>query len=347
MADRYDRDYQRDYYGSGPRPSGERGGQGSGRYQDEPRRPPRREPSHQDRGFFERAGDEVRSWFGDEEAERRRMEERRESGWNEPRAYARGERDYGRRDWDRSRESSSYGGTQGASGYRSDWGNDYGHSYGNDAQAERSWEGGRSGSLSTDRWGIGGRGRSEMRGGAERYGSERYGREGYGAEGYGRGRESGSFYPVAAWSYTETWSVPGPYSGRGPKGYKRSDERIREDIADRLSQHGRIDASEIQVTVSDCEVTLHGTVDSREEKRLAEDLAEGVSGVREVNNQLRVSRRDEFDRDRGRGYQASSLGQTGASGLGTQGGTHGAQGSQSGQSGASSAKQPTKGGGNI
>ena len=30
-----------------------------------------------DRGFFDRAGDEVRSWFGDEEAERRRrMDER-------------------------------------------------------------------------------------------------------------------------------------------------------------------------------------------------------------------------------------------------------------------------------
>ena len=27
------------------------------------------------RGFFERAGDEVASWFGDEEAERRRREE--------------------------------------------------------------------------------------------------------------------------------------------------------------------------------------------------------------------------------------------------------------------------------
>jgi len=34
--------------------------------------------SSDDRGFFERAGDEVRSWFGDEEAERRRNQDQRE-----------------------------------------------------------------------------------------------------------------------------------------------------------------------------------------------------------------------------------------------------------------------------
>ncbi len=36
--------------------------------------------SDQDRGFFERAGDEVRSWFGDEEAERRRRQDDRDTG---------------------------------------------------------------------------------------------------------------------------------------------------------------------------------------------------------------------------------------------------------------------------
>ena len=34
-----------------------------------------RDDDRTDRGFFERAGDEVASWFGDEEAERRRREE--------------------------------------------------------------------------------------------------------------------------------------------------------------------------------------------------------------------------------------------------------------------------------
>ena len=44
-----------------------------------------------DRGFFERAGDEVASWFGDEDAERRRREDMRargeEDSWRRPRAF--------------------------------------------------------------------------------------------------------------------------------------------------------------------------------------------------------------------------------------------------------------------
>jgi hypothetical protein len=35
---------------------------------------------HQDRGFFDRAGDEVRAWFGDEDAERRRRADERYEG---------------------------------------------------------------------------------------------------------------------------------------------------------------------------------------------------------------------------------------------------------------------------
>jgi osmotically-inducible protein OsmY len=80
----------------------------------------------------------------------------------------------------------------------------------------------------------------------------------------------------------------GIHRGRGPKGYTRSDDRIREDVNDRLSDDPFIDASEVEVSVSSCEVTLSGTVDSREAKRRAEDIAEQVSGVRHVQNNLRV-----------------------------------------------------------
>ena len=76
--------------------------------------------------------------------------------------------------------------------------------------------------------------------------------------------------------------------GRGPKGYQRSDERIREDVNDRLTDDPHIDASEIEVAVSNREVTLTGTVNSRFEKRHAEDLAESISGVTHVQNNLRV-----------------------------------------------------------
>jgi hypothetical protein len=76
--------------------------------------------------------------------------------------------------------------------------------------------------------------------------------------------------------------------GRGPKGYRRSDERIREDVNDRLGDDYYIDASDIEVTVSNTEVTLTGTVPSRNDKRRAEDIAESVSGVTNVENRLRV-----------------------------------------------------------
>ncbi len=79
------------------------------------------------------------------------------------------------------------------------------------------------------------------------------------------------------------------YAGRGPKNYQRSDERIREDVCMRLADHPEIDASEIEVTVDNGEVTLSGSVDQRSTKRLAEDVADSVSGVRDVHNQLRVT----------------------------------------------------------
>jgi osmotically-inducible protein OsmY len=78
------------------------------------------------------------------------------------------------------------------------------------------------------------------------------------------------------------------HTGRGPKGYQRSDERIREDVCVRLTDHPGIDASEIEVLVDAGEVTLSGTVDARTTKRLAEEVAESVSGVRDVHNQLRI-----------------------------------------------------------
>lgn len=78
------------------------------------------------------------------------------------------------------------------------------------------------------------------------------------------------------------------HRGRGPKGYKRSDERIKEDVNDRLTDDYRLDASEIDVQVNNGEVVLSGTVNRREEKRRAEDLAESVSGVSNVENRLRV-----------------------------------------------------------
>jgi len=71
-------------------------------------------------------------------------------------------------------------------------------------------------------------------------------------------------------------------------GWQRTDERIREDVCGYLSAHPGIDTSKMQVSVADGEVTLEGSVDDRFEKRMAEDLAEAIPGVRDVHNRLRV-----------------------------------------------------------
>lgn len=87
------------------------------------------------------------------------------------------------------------------------------------------------------------------------------------------------------------------FRGRGPRGYSRSDERIREEIAEALTWNEEIDASGIVLTVAQSDVTLAGTVPNRHMKRLAGRTAEAAVGVREVHNSLRV---EESAHDRAR-----------------------------------------------
>jgi hypothetical protein len=82
--------------------------------------------------------------------------------------------------------------------------------------------------------------------------------------------------------------VKGVFTGRGPKNYVRSDDRIREDVCEHLSYHPYVDASDIEVIVRDGEVTLSGTVDARMVKRAAEECCDHVRGVKDVHNHLRV-----------------------------------------------------------
>jgi hypothetical protein len=98
---------------------------------------------------------------------------------------------------------------------------------------------------------------------------------GRGGEAYGRSSEGRGF---------------GRYSGRGPKGYTRSPERILEDVAERLTEDPEVDASEIEVGVDRDVVVLRGKVYDRSQKRAAEDVVETVSGVRDVRNELDVER---------------------------------------------------------
>jgi osmotically-inducible protein OsmY len=136
-------------------------------------------------------------------------------------------------------------------------------------------------------------------------------RSGYAAPDYEgldpRNRQRGfgdtSRYATADRYSTTSWNSPAHgighdvsrpnYAGRGPRGYQRTDDRIREDVCDWLTDDPRIDASDVEVQVSKGEVTLAGSVRSRDEKRFAEDVVERITGVREVNNGLKVRPADE------------------------------------------------------
>jgi osmotically-inducible protein OsmY len=78
------------------------------------------------------------------------------------------------------------------------------------------------------------------------------------------------------------------HRGHGPSDYTRSDDRIREDINDNLTDDWAVDARKVSVKVENGEVTLSGTVPTRLQKRRAEDCAEEASGVKHVQNNLRV-----------------------------------------------------------
>ncbi len=107
-------------------------------------------------------------------------------------------------------------------------------------------------------------------------------------------RDRGTSWRDRPWSSAGDWPMTGPHLGKGPRNYKRGDDRIREDICDALTASGDVDATEIDVEVLEGEVTLSGHVDSRAAKREAEDVVYRVSGVREVYNRLKVVATDQF-----------------------------------------------------
>jgi osmotically-inducible protein OsmY len=228
------------------------------------------------------------------------------------------------RDEDRNRWSAE-GGDYRSGEYREySSGRDYGRSgredYGERDYGAREYGGGRDYGRSSGREDYGGRdyGTREYSGGRDygRSGREDYGERDYGARGYGGGRDYGrsgredyggrsreerGFWDrasdeVSSWfgdrdaerRRREDEARAGQYRGHGPKGYARSDERIRDDVNDRLTDDPFVDASEIDVSVQNGEVTLNGTVENRQAKRRAEDIVDNISGVKHVQNNLRV-----------------------------------------------------------
>jgi len=99
--------------------------------------------------------------------------------------------------------------------------------------------------------------------------------------------------PVGNRSYASSYGYgsneyQNSHRGRGPKGYERSDERLREIICERLTDDPWIDASEVSIDVVNKTVRLTGWVDNRQTKYEIEELIERSTNVREIDNQLRV-----------------------------------------------------------
>lgn len=99
--------------------------------------------------------------------------------------------------------------------------------------------------------------------------------------------------PEYGYPTVQAGAEPGPHTGKGPKGYQRSDESMFEDACEALSEHGYLDARNIELSVENGEITLEGDVPDRWSKRLAEDLAGSVRGVWDVHNRLRIPRPEE------------------------------------------------------
>ncbi|HVU05484.1 MAG TPA: BON domain-containing protein [Polyangiaceae bacterium] len=105
---------------------------------------------------------------------------------------------------------------------------------------------------------------------------------------YRSGRDDWDGY----WTPERSGSRPPRHRNVGPRNYHRSDTRIAEDVSDRLMMENEIDPSAMDVRVEHGEVFLTGTVASRFEKRLAEQIADSVAGVTDVRNDLLIGKVD-------------------------------------------------------
>lgn len=205
--------------------------------------------------------------------------------------YGRQRDEYGRQRDDGGARHGGYGGqgdvsdVQGASPYQDDddrpWGEAraYGAGPGRDA---RGWHAGETAGSYPERW-ESGRGAGWSGPGGQGWRTD----TGHGVGGSG----------LAGGVSGDTRSRPGgggPGIGamrnRGPKGWQRSDERIHDDVCERLAAEPGIDPSEVSVEVRSGDVVLTGSVPDRGMKYRIEDVVDGCSGVRDVDNRLRVDR---------------------------------------------------------
>jgi len=237
-----------------------------------------------ERGWMEKAADEVSSWFGDEEAElRRRMDQRDNRYENES------DVDMHRTEWDRPVVGGAmYAGTR----YRAG-GSRFDNDYDSGRLSQSSFGQQRQSGVNNFNQGQYGYGNRPS---GQRYetpwsGNGDYENE-YQSGLYGRGRESEFFSEsgnrLGSTGQGRNNQNNARRSGRGPKNYKRSDERISDDLHEQLDRMHHLDARDIDIEVKNGEVTLKGTVTNRFDKRAVEDVAEDIFGVKNVHNMIHV-----------------------------------------------------------
>lgn len=128
-----------------------------------------------------------------------------------------------------------------------------------------------------------------------------------GGGGYEGGNTAGDPYADERRRVYQGGAPPGPRSGhaggvygmpggpaqgrrnRGPKGYRRSDERIKEDICERLMQDDELDLSDVGIDVQGGKVSLNGTVANRHTRYVIEEVVDNCFGVEDIENNLRVA----------------------------------------------------------
>ena len=204
--------------------------------------------------------------------------------------------------WDRDQELGSTSNDYNSNRRQRNTGSGYSSQYGMENYGDSSTSGYRQ---NYGQWGYEGPGA----------GAGYYGNRGYRDQNYGKGREHDRDWwdktkdEVSSWFGDEDAErrrrrdrvMSENYRGKGPKDYRRSEDRIREDVCDRLTDDYMLDATNIQIQVQGDEVVLSGSVNTREQKRRAEDIVDSISGVKNVENRIRVNPGSE-------GYTSGAIG---------------------------------------
>jgi|GEM_PF-6812003 len=161
-------------------------------------------------------------------------------------------------------------GSYGQNQYGSQSGNQYGQSghYGQSGQSGQS--GGYAGNSSSS-------------------GSSSFGNSG-GRGGNGSSMQNSSVWNSMTGSDQYRSGADGARKGSAPKNYKKSDDRISDDLCEKLMHQG-LDCSGVEVSVKEGIVTLTGEVCERNDKHRIEQIAADISGVNDVENQLRMAKK--------------------------------------------------------